>query len=275
MGVPHRLSNLVLGNSDTAATLELTGTGPDLTFEASTSVAVTGARFRGELDGRSWVSPVVLRVPAAGRITFGERLAGFRGYLAVAGGFDVPSVLGSRATDLRSRVGGICGRALRDGDALPVLPQTANAIRMLPRDAGWMLPERPCRLRVLRGPEAGPVADAAFEALVNGSFIVSPRSDRMGYHLTGTHVRLDRGRLVSGPVATGLIQVPPSGDPVLLMADRQTTGGYAIVAAVITADLPRAGQLGPGDKVEFQACEPEAALRALISSEQALLAVGG
>jgi antagonist of KipI len=269
----HRLANVLVGNAATAATLEVTGTGPDLTFEAPASAAITGARFRGELDGARWMSPVVLRVRAGSRLTFGERIAGFRGYLAVSGGFDVPAVLGSRATDLRSRLGGFRGRSLRDGDELPLGRGSANVVGTVPADADWMFSARPCRLRVLPAPETGSRADMAFEALTHGSFTVSPRSDRMGYHLTGSNVRLDSGRRVSGPVATGVIQLPPSGEPVLLMADRQTTGGYALVAVVIAADIPRAGQLGPGDRVEFEPCGPESALRAMIAREQALLAM--
>jgi antagonist of KipI len=270
----HRLANLLVANSETATTLELTGTGPELAFDGATSIAVTGARFRGELDGRPWISPVVLRPEGPCRVIFGERLAGFRSYLAISGGFDVAPVLGSRATDLRSRLGGFRGRALRDGDSLSLVSGGGHEPRVVPKDAGWMLSETACRLRVIRGPEPGRAADAAFEALLSGSFAISPRSDRMGYHLLGSRVVLDAGRRVSGPVATGVIQVPPSGEPVLLMADRQTTGGYAVVATVITADLPRAGQLGPGDRVEFEATEPDTALRALIASEQALLALG-
>ena len=271
----HRLANLLVGNPETATTLEITGTGPDLRFHAPTLIAVTGARFRGDLDGRPWTSPMVLRAPAGARVTFGERLEGFRAYLAVGGGFDVPAVLGSRATDVRSRLGGFRGRGLRAGDELPLLPPTGEIARPVPVGAAWMLHERPCSLRVVRGPEHGSRIDAAFEALLAGSFAISPRSDRMGYHLTGSPIRFETGRRVSSAVATGCVQVPPSGEPVLLMSDRQTTGGYAVVAAVIAADLPRAGQLGPGDRIVFQACEPDVALRALIASERALLAAGG
>jgi len=270
----HRLANLLVGNGRDAATLEVTGSGPDLRFEQPASLAITGAQFSGVLDGRRWTSPVALDVRAGSRLAFGERLRGMRAYVATGGGFDVPLVLGSRATDTRSRLGGVGGRAVRDGDCLHARGggHRSPAPRVV-ENAAWVLPADPTRLRVSRGPEQGGSADAAFERLLSGSFTVSPRSDRMGYHLAGTPVTVDAEARISGPVATGVIQAPPSGEPVLLMSDRQTTGGYPIVAVVIAADLPRAGQLGPGDRVVFETCTPGEAVHALIVQEQMLLAM--
>jgi biotin-dependent carboxylase-like uncharacterized protein len=273
-GWSHRLANLLIRNTRDAATLEVTGSGPDLRFEQPALVAIAGARFAGTLDGRLWTSPVVLEPRAGSRLAFGERQLGMRAYVAAAGGFVVPPVLGSRATDVRSRLGGLDGRPVREGDWLharggtdrPVAPRALE-------QTSWVLPSDPTRLRVLRGPEPGPAADAAFERLLSAFFTVSPQSDRMGYRLSGTSVAVDAVPRISGPVATGVIQAPPSGEPLLLMSDRHTTGGYPIVAVVITADLPRAGQLGPGDRVAFEACGPGAAVHALIATEQILLAL--
>ena len=274
-GWSHRLANLLVGNGRGAPALEVTATGPDLRFEGPATIAIAGARFAGEIDDRRWSSPVVLEARAGSRLTFGARQHGLRAYIAAGGGFDAPLVLGSRATDVRSRLGGIAGRPLRDGDSLHVLGTAHAATRSVPPDAGWMLSAEPCRLRIMRGPEPGRAAEEAYEALLSSVFTVSPRSDRMGYHLAGAAVPIDAAPRISAPVATGVVQVPPDGAPVLLMSDRQTTGGYAPVAAVITADLPRAGQLGPGDRVAFDACEAEAALLALIASERTLLALEG
>ena len=270
----HRLANLLVGNGRDAATLEVTGTGPDLRFEQPVPLAVTGARFSGTLDGRRWTSPVALDARAGSRLVFGERLQGMRAYVAAGGGFDVPLVLGSRATDLRSRLGGVGGRAVRDGDRLRARGggHLTAATRPLPA-AAWMLPSDPARLRVRRGPEPSAAADAAFERLLADPFTILPNSDRMGYRLAGTPVMVDSSARISGPVTTGVVQAPPSGEPVLLMSDRQTTGGYPIVAVLIAADLPRAGQLGPGDRVVFEACEPGEAVHALIALEQTLLAM--
>lgn len=274
-GWSHRLANLLAGNEASDATLEITATGPDLTFESPVLVAVAGAEFEGTLDGESWTTPAVLKPRAGSRLVFGRRGRGLRAYLAVARGFDVPAVLGSRATDLRSRLGGLEGRALRDGDTLLTRPggpprrmgfRAAPPAPLLPDTGG-------CRLRVLPALEPPGVDADAVAALTRGPFTVSPASDRMGYRLVGAAVPVDPSPRLSGPVVTGAIQVPPSGAPVLLMAERPTTGGYPIVAVVIGADLPLAGQLGPGDRVSFEPCRPEAALAARIARERPLLAL--
>ncbi len=270
----HRLANLLVGNPREAATLEVTGVGPSFSITSEATVAITGARFHGQLDGVPWTSPVVLQARAGARFVFGERVAGLRAYVAVSAGLDVPPVLGSRATDVRSGLGGLNGRPLRDGDSVPLgaLP-ARRTISPIPGGADWMLPSGTARLNLLRGPDDGPNAAAALDALTSMTFAVSQRCDRMGYHLDGGLVPIDAEPRLSAPVATGVVQVPPSGQPVLLMADRQTTGGYAPIGAVIAADLPVAGQLGPGDRVCFVPCDVASALRQLVAREQVLLAV--
>jgi biotin-dependent carboxylase-like uncharacterized protein len=272
-GWSHRLANLLAGNRASAPGLEITGTGPDMSFEHPTIVAVAGAEFDGTLDGRRWTTPAVLETRAGSRLTFGERRRGLRAYVAVAGGLDVPHVLGSAATDLRSGLGGLEGRSLRVGDTL--VARAGDAAPRPPRSIP--MPALPsgsrCRLRVVAGPDESREARQAYAALSTAGFTVTPQSDRMGYRLSG--MQLDGGSAagISAPVVTGAIQLLPSGDPVLLMVERQTTGGYPIVAVVIDADLPLAGQLGPGDSVSFEPCAPEAALAALAASEQLLLAL--
>jgi antagonist of KipI len=208
-----------------------------------------------------------------------------RAYLAVAGGFEALLVLGSRATDVRSRLGGLKGRPLRDGDVLfvaagPGAPSTKPRYVTAPphlvhpllvEEGGNAAP--PHRLRIERGPYPTAVADRQFDQLISSTFIVSPQSDRMGYRLSGSPLEGDTVSMISMPTVTGLVQVPPSGEPILLMADRQTTGGYSPVAVVIAADLPLAGQLGPGDTLCFDPCDAAAALQALIAQERALLAL--
>lgn len=271
----HRLANLLAGNEASAPTLEITGAGPDLTFESPGLVAIAGAEFEGTLDGEPWAVPALLKPRAGSRLIFGRRGRGLRAYLAVAGGFDALPVLGSRATDLRSRLGGIEGRAVRDGDTLLTRPGgTGRRGRFHATPPSPMLPDAGgCRLRVLPALEEPGVDADAVAALTRGPFTLSPASDRMGYRLMGAAVPVDPSPRLSGPVVTGAIQVPPSGAPVLLMAERPTTGGYPIVAVVIGADLPLAGQLGPGDRVSFQVCRQDAALAARIARERPLLAL--
>ena len=262
----HRLANALVGNSDDSATLEATLIGPEMQFEAASRVAITGAEFRVTLDGASVAMNRAFTVPAGSTLKFGNRLKGARAYVAVAGGIDVPAVLGSRATHVLSGMGGFEGRALRAGDVLNTGsdPLTKNIIASRGSDRVIGLPDGGTRLRVIAGP-------AGLGLLAPHRYTVSTRSDRMGYRLDGPDaVATPSGEMISAPVPTGAVQVPPAGQPILLMTDHATTGGYAIAATVITADLPLAGQLAPGDWVEFQACSLEEADAALHDREAAL-----
>jgi antagonist of KipI len=279
----HRLANLVVGNPPDAAVLEITVTGPVIECETAARIAITGAPFVIRVNGAPRRSPLALDAGAGTIIEFGECLAGARAYLAVSGGIDVPVVLGSRSTDLRARFGGFDGRALRAGDRIRVGPSAARLARR-PRDTGGTMPhvrqlppmeDVPARgsvapLRVLGGPAAGD-GEKGLPVLLTGTFRVSSRSDRMGYRLDGgSMARSASAAIITAPTVMGLVQVPPSGEPVLLMADRQTTGGYAAVAVVIAADLPVAGQLAPGDAVQFLPCTEDDARRAMAEAETRL-----
>jgi antagonist of KipI len=213
-------------------------------------------------------------VPAGGHLVFGERLEGTRAYLAVAGGIGVPVVLASRSTDLASRLGGYEGRPLKAGDRLTVdTPADIPAgIRRSPKPLA--LPAGTAHLRVLLGPHADFFDRHAFDALSSTSgFTISPRSNRTGYRLEGQAIERKAGELLSCATAPGALQVPGSGFPVLLMADRGTTGGYPVIATVISADLPLAGQLAPGDRVRFSPCGLDEALAALRQQEDDLAGI--
>lgn len=269
----HRLSNLLVGNAASAATLEITLIGPELEFEAAAMIAVCGAEFDVTANGQQIAIGASVALAAGTRLQFGRRRAGARAYLAVAGGIQTPLVLGSRATHLLSGMGGHQGRALAAGDRLPV-PVLSRQVGQR-RGLGLTLPATGrARLRIMPGPQADWFPAQAVAALTSVSFRVSPRSNRMGYRLEGpplTQTRRDEP--ISEPLAFGAIQVPPAGEPILLMADRQTAGGYPKMAAVISADLPIAGQLAPGDFVEFALCSRHEAAAALIARERPLLRV--
>jgi antagonist of KipI len=268
----HRLANLLIANADTAAVLEVTIMGPLLECQAGARMAITGAPCAITIGGRHVRSPLVLEAPAGTTIDIGECQAGTRAYVAVSGGFDVPVVLGSRSTDLRGHFGGCAGRAVHAGDRLHFRAEPGHPnLREVPQAALGPARDRITRLRVMRGPAQDQAADRAFTALTRGSFRVSSQSDRMGYRLEGEIVGArTAASMVTAPTTMGLVQVPPSGEPILLMADRQTTGGYAAVAVVIAADLPLAGQLGPGHEVAFEFCTPEDAHEALRHMEARL-----
>ena len=269
----HRLANAIVGNAPGAATLEVTLKGPELEFSDERIVAVAGAQFPIDVDGMGQSPNTAFSVPAGARLRVGIRRIGARGYLAVAGGFAVPPVLGSRATHLVSRLGGLEGRALAAGDSLPLgVPGGPK-----PRRGGEAaLPEsgRPTRIRVLPGPHADKFSPAALSELQSAPYTLGTDSDRMGFRLNGPRLSHANGAdIISDVTPLGVLQVPASGQPVLLMADRQTTGGYAILATVISADIGLAGQLAPGDQIQFEACTLQEAMAALIKQEQALLAI--
>ena len=271
----HALANLLVGNAPAAAALEFTLRGPHLAFAEPCWVALGGAPFPAEVDGRTlprW-SPVRLR--AGARLRIGEAPRGLRGYLAVAGGILVPAVLGSAATDLRGGFGGFQGRALRAGDVLT----TAVLEGPEPSSSRWRLPwagplpegPREAPLRLLPGPQWTLLSAASRERLLAADFTVEGRSDRMGLRLEGPPLRLDTPmEMVSAGVATGTLQLPPDGGPILLLADRQTTGGYPRLGELASVDLPWAAQLRPGDHLRFTLCTMAEAQRAWLEQARRL-----
>jgi antagonist of KipI len=257
-----RIANLLVRNPESAAGLEFTLVGPEIVFLHDTVVALTGAEFS---DWPRW-QPV--RVRTGTRLELGAARSGCRGYLAIAGGIDVPPVLGSRSTQVRAQFGGVDGRVLRDGDVLPVphaFPQLAGRWRIneriLPRYAAEPV------LRVVVGAEREEFDDALF----TNAFTVTSQSDRMGVRLAGCALaRGSQRELVSCAVAPGTIQVPPDGNPIVLLADAQTIGGYPQLAHVIAVDLPVAAQLRPGNPVRFQEVTLAEAHELLVAREHAL-----
>jgi biotin-dependent carboxylase-like uncharacterized protein len=260
----HRLANSLLGNDAAMATLEVTLVGPHLRFDAETRFAVTGAEFDLTLDGTGVNMNEAVEAASGAILKFGERLRGARAYVAVAGGLDVPRVLGSRSTHTLTRMGGHEGRALRTEDALKIGVRGTGQGAYIQKK-GQTLFSYVGKLRAI------PTDEVLFAQVTSRRFRVSPQSDRMGYRLEATPIGdAPTGDMISTAVPTGAIQVPPTGQPILLMNDHATTGGYAIAGSVITADLPYAGQLAPGDWVEFEVCSIDAALSALRQREAAL-----
>ena len=255
----RRVVNALVGNPDDAAVLEFTLVGPELQFDRDAVIALGGAEFG---DVPRW-RPMEIR--AGTRLRLGAARAGCRGYLAIAGGIEVPAVLGSRSTYERGGLGGVAGRALRDGDTLPV-PVVQRRIHGRWRIDERILPDYSASpvVRVMAGLHGGEV-DAGW---LTRSYRVSAHSDRMGVRLQGEAlVRRTGGELASLAVAPGTIQVPPDGQPIVLLADAQTIGGYPHLAHVATVDLPLLAQLRPGDTVRFQLIDLAEA-RALIAARE-------
>jgi antagonist of KipI len=267
----HRLANQLVGNPAAAATLEITLLGPDLIVEADTTFAIAGAQFEVTCDDRAVALNTSFAVRRGQRLKFGRIVQGARAYLAVAGGIQPEPVLGSRATHLVSHMGGFNGRALISGERVP--SAGAPGARPPRKSGGLTLPTNGrALLRVMAGPQADWFAADALKMIGGVSFLISPQSNRMGYRLQGPPLaRTREHELISEPLGIGAIQVPAAGEPILLMADRQTAGGYPKIGYVISADLPLAGQLAPGDFIEFHLCSQQEAVAALIARERQLL----
>ncbi len=260
-------ANRLVGNPDQAAVLELTLKGPELEFQQDAVIAITGGDLSPTIDGVAAPRWQSIKIARKRKLRFSTPRQGSRSYLAVAGGIDVPVVLGSRSTHSSSGTGGMDGRPLKQGDLL----YNGQPGRSTERMIGTRLPDRllpryrrPTVLRIIQGPQEDFFTDAALATLTSSTYTLAPQSDRMGYRLTGPQiVRNGSARFISDCTAMGTLQIPPDGQPILLMADRQTTGGYPKIAAVITGDLPLAAQLAPGDRVTFTPCSLEQAQMAL------------
>jgi len=292
-GALDRLSlevgNRLVGNRPDAAGLEITFGPTVLRFLRATRVAITGTEFGATLDGKPVYSWWSLPVKAGQELVLNAAKRGMRGYVCIAGGIDVLPMLGSRSTDLAGHFGGLGGRALRDGDRLPVgaPPQRAHvgfspeAPEFGVKAPAWckfVLVDEPLRrgrhptgvpwavpIRVLRGPEYESFTDEAHESFWSDEWLVTPNSNRMGYRLAGTELkRKVKADLLSHAVLPGTIQVPPNGQPIVLMSDAQTTGGYPKIGAVIQADLWKLAQVRLNAAVRFIPTTPYEARHALL-----------
>jgi antagonist of KipI len=258
------LANALVGNEAGDAALELTVAGPELEFERDTLVALAGATFEADIPiGR----PVL--VARGTRLSIGHAARGARGYLAVAGGIAVEPVLGSRSTYLPGRFGGLQGRVVQRGDALPLVPESERLSRerfeTLKNRRGntvrwWVspltVPDRlPGVLHAIEGQHFGDFDADMQRAFFRTVWRVTSESNRMGCRLAGPSlVRVKKDQILSGPTGLGSIQVPASGVPIALLADRQTTGGYPRIAEIASADVPRLAQVAPGGTVRFARC---------------------
>ena len=250
------LANRLVGNADGAAGLELTLRGPRLEVGRECVVAVTGAEMGFSVDGQAAPTWTAVRLRPGDVVAFRMVTAGCRAYVAVAGGIETPPVLGSRATYLRGRLGGIEGRALQKGDALPVGAPRLSLDRLEGRAVPLARrPTYPAEIecRVILGPQDDRFTPDGVAAFLEGLYEVTPHADRMGYRLKGPLITHARGHdIISDGIPLGGIQVPGEGQPIVLLVDRQTTGGYTKIATVISVDIGRLGQAKPGHRVRFR-----------------------
>lgn len=258
------VANALVGNPADAAAIEITVLGPDLEFDADTLIALAGADFEASIPANR---PVWL--PAGSRVSITRALRGARAYLAVAGGIDVPAVLGSRSTYIPGRFGGFEGRVLKRGDRLPLVDDCARlsgerfaALKhKREHSVRWSVPpptvpdREPILLHAMEGEHFGLFDPTTQRTFFDTVWKIGPESNRMGFRLVGvTLAQAGAEEILSGPTALGSVQVPANGVPIALMADHQTTGGYPRIAEIASADVPRLAQLGPNGTLHFARC---------------------
>lgn len=256
------LANRLVGNGADEAVLELTLHGPTLQFDHPLRLAICGARVAAHFqadDGEylTVASGRTVDLPA-GTLRIGGLRDGARAWLAFAGGIDVAPVLGSRSTDLRGGFGGYAGRALRAGDGLPLRAPPWHAPARATMSKWWIDPYFEDRGLPFRYVPAAACGDVRLDGR---AWRVGTRSNRQGLRLEGHAFPGERAEEISAPVAPGTVQLPPDGQPIVLLADAQTVGGYPRLGHVVAADLPRLAQLCPGETVRFQSCDMQTATR--------------
>jgi len=279
------VANLLVGNDEGEAGLEITLGGLRLRFEDERIVAWCGGEFDVQIGSRALPAGHVAHLQGGDELKFGRAQFGCRCWLAISGGIDVPIILGSRSTDLRANFGGLEGRTLRDEDRLPLgefrrsssfakatadrSPDATGGISSWTAPHDWVSPAKQYPvLRFVRGSDWFRFNDSTIQRFTNQEFAVSPDSDRMGVRLDGPELKRDKETdLISEAVAPGTVQVPPGGKPILLLRDCQTIGGYPKIAHVITVDVGIAAQLRAGDSVCFFEVSLEDAHRLLMERE--------
>lgn len=253
------LANRLVGNPDGAAGLECTLMGPRIEFTDERVVAITGANMAPALNGGAMPTWQACRVTAGDVLKLGPARSGVRAYVAISGGIETPPALGSRSTYVRGQLGGMGGRALRKGDALPL---GSAATTTLGRVRAACVPDYSAEpeISVVLGPQDDRFTSAGIAALLAGPYEMTPQSDRMGARLRGPVIEHARGHdIISDGVPLGGIQVVGDGQPIVLLVDRQSTGGYTKIATVCSFDIGRIGQVKPGQRLRFRRVDVTAA----------------
>ena len=277
-----KLANMLVGNGLADGCIEMTMSGMTARFECDSVIAITGADMMPKLirstkqdaGGESLPMYHAVAVKKGDVLTMGAAKKGMRCYLAVAGGFDLPGVMGSMSTNLKCTLGGFQGRCLQAGDEL-FLRRESDIAHFGPRcvKAENDYPER-IIVRVVLGPQEDYFTEKGINTFLQEEYAVSDQSDRMGVRLEGSKIESKDGvDIISDGIVTGSVQIPASGTPIIMMADRQTTGGYAKIATVISVDVKKIAQARPGTRIRFQAVNVKEAVRLRRQEEAELKAL--
>ncbi|MDP4163155.1 MAG: biotin-dependent carboxyltransferase family protein [Bacillota bacterium] len=274
----HRVANILVGNDENAATIEMTLKGGSYEFQEDTVFSICGADLTPELNGNPIGCWRPFIAEKGSLLSFWRRTSGFRTYLAVSGGFAVSQILGSSSTDIKAKLGGLDGRTLQKEDRLSFGPssdlskkifasrQSSRKWRISPEVIKFY--ENKHCIHILQGREYNLFSSDSRSIFTSSDFTISNQADRMGYRLNGAEMKLDRPQeMISAAVTFGTIQVPSDGRPIILMADHQTIGGYPKIAQIVSVDLPILAQMMPGESLRFQSITLSEAQRLLLKRE--------
>ncbi|MBR2310722.1 MAG: biotin-dependent carboxyltransferase family protein [Oscillospiraceae bacterium] len=257
-------ANILAGNDPNDGVIEMTMLGITAEFTCDTVIALTGADMAPTINGEPIPMYQSVQVYQGDRLAMGAAQSGMRGYLAVSGGFDIKPVMGSLSTNLKVKLGGFQGRKLLAGDQIPLRqPGSLEMLGTCKTQPDNQYPDTVV-VRVILGPQEDYFTQKGIDTFLGTRYNVSGQSDRMGVRLEGTPIENKNGvDIISDGIAYGSVQIPASGTPIIMMADRQTTGGYAKIATVITADLYKIAQARPGSGIRFRAVTEKEAVAAL------------
>ena len=270
-----KIANLLLDNPENEAVLEFTLIGPTLQFTSDTIIAITGGDFQPTVNGEPAPMYTALYMKRGDILKFGSARTGSRGYIAFSSYLDIPVVMGSRCTNLKSKIGGYKGRKLKDEDYIGFRIKRRYLPYFLSRKLDLdEFDEEEVTLRVVMGPQDDMFTKQGIHTLLSETYTVTSDFDRMGCRLEGPFIASKNGAdIISDGIAFGSIQVPAHGKPIVLLADRQTTGGYAKIATVASVDIPKLVQRKTDHKIRFQAITVEEAQKLYLEEEEQYVAM--
>lgn len=267
------IANILVDNPEDEAVLECTMLGPQIRFNAPNAIAITGGDLGPTIDNQPIPNYAAIRVEAGQVLRFAGLRSGCRAYIAFAGGLDIAPVMGSRSTYMKAKIGGVEGRKLQKDDVIKFRKPNPDLRGLNIRHISpEFVPRLEYKLRVVLGPQDDMFTEHGIETFLSESYVVTPEFDRMGCRLDGEIVehKGESGDIISDGIAFGAIQVPTAGKPIIMLSDRQTTGGYTKIANVISADFRILAQLKAGDRVRFAQVSVAAAQDALLTQRAAL-----
>ncbi|MBS7227158.1 MAG: biotin-dependent carboxyltransferase family protein [Oscillospiraceae bacterium] len=267
------IANILVDNPEDEAVLECTMLGPQIRFNAPNAIAITGGDLGPTIDNQPIPNYAAIRVEAGQVLRFAGLRSGCRAYIAFAGGLDIAPVMGSRSTYMKAKIGGVEGRKLQKDDVIKFRKPNPDLRGLNIRHISpEFVPRLEYKLRVVLGPQDDMFTEHGIETFLSESYVVTPEFDRMGCRLDGEIIehKGESGDIISDGIAFGAIQVPTAGKPIIMLSDRQTTGGYTKIANVISADFRILAQLKAGDRVRFAQVSVAAAQDALLTQRAAL-----